>query len=238
MIATERFVFLHLHKSAGTFVNQCLLRFLPEARELGYHLPRKLIPSQVAHLPVLGIVRNPWSYYVSWYTFQAARAVPNSLFRVLSDDGRLDFAGTVRNMLDLGTRTEHLRRLVAALPTGYGNRGLNLPGFELAPIRGSGRGFYSYLYRHIFGDHDAALHVGRMERLAEDLPAMLDQVGQSVSPAMREHLLTGEPRNVSPHGAYEDYYDDDLRDLVAERDAAVIARHGYRFGGQTAVRAT
>ena len=70
MIATPRFVFIHLHKSGGTFVNECLLRFVPAARRLGYHLPRAAVPSEYAHLPVLGYVRNPWSYYVSWYAFQ------------------------------------------------------------------------------------------------------------------------------------------------------------------------
>jgi len=29
MIATERFVFIHLHKSGGSFVNECLQRFFP-----------------------------------------------------------------------------------------------------------------------------------------------------------------------------------------------------------------
>ena len=93
MIATSSFVFLHLHKSGGTFVNECLLRFVPGARRLGYHLPRHLIPPESAALPVLGLVRNPWSYYVSWYSFQAARDNPNALFRVLSEERRLDFKG-------------------------------------------------------------------------------------------------------------------------------------------------
>jgi len=44
MIVTDRFVFLHLHKSGGTFVNECLLRFLPDARQVGYHLPRSMTP--------------------------------------------------------------------------------------------------------------------------------------------------------------------------------------------------
>ena len=116
MIATEHFVFLHLHKSGGTFVNEGLLRFVPEARQIGYHLPRKLIPPPLAHLPVLGLVRNPWSYYVSWFAFQSARPQPNPLFRVLSDNGRLDFEGTLRNMLDLGAggaRLDALKDMVA-----------------------------------------------------------------------------------------------------------------------------
>ncbi len=91
MIATDHIVFLHLHKSGGTFVNEGLLRFVPEARIVGYHLPRHLIPRSLAHLPVVGLVRNPWSYYVSWYSFQKKMPQPNPLFRVLSNGGRFDF---------------------------------------------------------------------------------------------------------------------------------------------------
>ena len=91
MIATGRFVFLHLHKSGGSFVNECLLRFLPDARRVGYHLPRSLIPTEFAALPVFGFARNPWSYYVSWFSFQAARDHPNALYRLLSNDGRRGF---------------------------------------------------------------------------------------------------------------------------------------------------
>jgi hypothetical protein len=230
MIATGRFVFLHLHKSGGTFVNECLLRFVPGARRLGYHLPRHLIPPDSATLPVLGFVRNPWSYYVSWYSFQAARRQPNLLFRILSDDGRRNFGGTVRNLLELGGSTGYLDRLLDELPDAYGHRGVNLPGFALAAIRGSGLGFYGYLYRHMFGSHDGLLAIGRMELMRQELPRLLEAAGQPVTEEMREFLDNAAPRNVARHAHYTEFYDDELRDLVAERDAPIIARHGYGFG--------
>jgi hypothetical protein len=230
MIATDRFVFLHLHKSGGTFANECLLRFVPGARRLGYHLPRSLIPREHAHLPVLGLVRNPWSYYVSWHAFQSARAEPNVLYRVLSDDGRLGFEATIRNMLELGAVDTHLDRLVERLPAHYSDRGLNLPGFALAPIRGTGLGFYAYLYRYLYTGAGSALHVGRMEDLRSELLAMLGRVGQPVSDAMREFIERHEPTNVSSHAPYFECYGASLRELIAERDRTVIAGHGYRFG--------
>jgi hypothetical protein len=229
MIATERFVFLHLHKSGGTFVNEFLLRFVPGAQQIGYHLPYRMLPPAFAHLPALGLVRNPWSYYVSWYAFQAERLQPNPLFRVLSEGGRLDFESTVRNMLNLGTTGDCLEALIAALPAGYRNRGLNLPGFELAGIRSTGLGFYSYLYRHIYGGA-GVLHIGHMEHLREELVPMLVSVGQSVSAAMRSYLLEAPAQNASGHKPYAEYYSPALRDLVAERDADIIERYGYRFG--------
>lgn len=228
MIASPRFAFLHLHKSGGTFVNECLLRFVPNARQLGYHLPRSALPAGLAHLPVLGFVRSPWSYYVSWYAFQRARPQPNALFQVLSDGGRLDFGGTIRNMLSLGRDDTMLDAVIAALPGSYANRGLNLPGFALAPIRSSGLGFYSYLYQYIFGD-PVGLHVGHMEHLRTELPALLESVGEPVSDELRRHLASAPPTNVSRRGPAADYYDAELRELVATRDATVIERYNYRF---------
>jgi hypothetical protein len=229
MIASPRFVFLHLHKSGGTYVNECLLRFVPQARQVGYHLPRSAIPPEFAALPVLGVVRNPWSYYVSWYAFQAARPQPNALFRVLSDDGRAGFAGTISNAVELTSDAGLLARVVAALPTNYTGRGLNLPGPELALIRGSGLGLYAYLYRHLFGA-DGPTHAARMERLREELPKMLEAVGEPVTDGLRQHLATAAPSNVSSHGPYAGYYQAELRERIAERDALVIQRYGYRFG--------
>ena len=76
MIVTPRFVFLHLHKSGGTFVNACLMQHVAGAQQIGYHLPRTMIPDTHRHLPVLGFVRSPWSYYVSWFSFQSSRTEP------------------------------------------------------------------------------------------------------------------------------------------------------------------
>ena len=230
MIATDRFVFLHLHKSGGTFVNECLLRHVPGARQLGYHLPRALIPVELRHLPILGVVRNPWSYYVSWYAFQAARPQPNPLFGVLSRNRELGFAATIRNMLELGSDRELLAATVRALPARYTNRGLNLPGPALAGITDSGEGFYSFLFRYMFGEPVPPL-IARMESVRSELPALLEQAGVEPGPELRRHLALAPPSNLSSHGAYADYYDAELAELVAQRDRAVIERFGYRYAG-------
>ena len=229
MIATDRFVFLHLHKSGGSFVNECLRQHVPGAGQLGYHLPGSLIPEAFKKLPVIGLVRNPWSYYVSWFSFQQQRPQRNALFRVVSDEGRLDFKGTINNMLDLGQNDAMLSRLLDMLPQKYGSQGLNLPGFALAPIRGSGLGFYSYLYQYMYTGVTSALHVGRMEDLPQELLRLFEVTRQPVSDDLRRHLLSAPPANPSKHAPYGSYYDDVLRDRVASRDALVIGRYGYAF---------
>lgn len=231
MIATRRFVYVHLHKSGGTFVNECLLRFFPDARRIGYHLPRSLVPAELAALPVLGFVRNPWSYYVSWYSFQSQMAQPNALFRCVSEDRSLDFSGTIRNLLELGSGSDKLDDLVARLPASYGNQGLNLPGFALAPIRDSGKGFYSYLFDYMYGGGSVPAVVGLVENLRADLLDFLAKAGIDVTAPLREFIEQAAPRNASAHKSYREYYDDQLAALVAGRDRDVIVRHGYSFDG-------
>lgn len=230
MILTDQFVLLHLHKSGGSFANAIVLRHFPEARDAGYHLPRSLIPDTHATLPVLGFVRSPWSYYVSWYSFQLKRPQPNLLFRVLSEAGTLDFAGTVRNMLELGTRGHLLDALVAGLPQHYGNRGLNLPGPALARIRGSGLGFYSFLHDYLYAPTTHGLDIGRLEALRAELPRMLESAGVPLTAALLADVGDQPARNTSDHADYTGYYDAALRQLVAERDAGVVTRYDYRFG--------
>ncbi len=230
MITTDRFVFLHLHKSGGTFVNECLLKYLPDARQVGYHLPRSMIPPESRGLPILGFVRNPWSYYVSWFSFQREQMNPNFLYRILSDEGRLDFGATLRNMLDLGAGSIRLDLVLHSLPSAYSNRGINLPAFALAPIRDTRLGFYTYLYRYLYGGVGDPVRIGRMETLRDELPALLEDAGQPTSEEMQGFIAAEAPRNASQHDVYARYYNDALRELVAARDAEVIERHGYVFG--------
>jgi hypothetical protein len=226
MIAADHFVFVHLHTCGGDLVNDFLRRFVPEARQIGRHLPRRMAPPTFSKLPTLGFVRSPWSYYVVWYSMQSARREPSPLYSVVSEGGGLDFEHTIRNLLDLGASGKYLDAAQAALPSRFTGRGLNLPGFALEPIRASRLGFFSFLYRHMY-DAPGIRHVRRVERLWEELLEMLVAVGQPVSAPMRAYVRDAPaPRKV----AYTERYSGALEALVAERDAEIIARHGYRFG--------
>jgi hypothetical protein len=231
MIATERFVFIHLHTCGGRLVTEFVMRFTADPRSIGYHLPRRLIPPSLIHLPVLGFVRNPWSYYVLWYTIQVRRQAPSALFRILRAERQFDFEHTVRNMLNLGVTGNLLDASIAALPQRFvgSSSGLNLPGPALASIRGSGLGFFSFLYHHMY-DAPGVLHVRRIERVREELLSMLAAVGQPVSAAMRAYLNEAPAGNASDAKEYTAHYSPALRDLVAERDKNLIAHYGYRFG--------
>ena len=48
-------------------------------------------PQEYSHLPILGVVRNPWEFYVSWYEHVRPRNSASVLFSWLSNKGQLDF---------------------------------------------------------------------------------------------------------------------------------------------------
>jgi hypothetical protein len=234
MIVTERFVYIHLHKSGGTFLNECLMNYFPGARQIGYHLPRRMIPKTHEGLPVLGFVRNPWSYYVSWFSFQSQRPTQNALFEVMSERGRLNFKATVINLLNLGTESAKLEQLLPLLAEHYMDRGLNLPRFALEPIRNSGLGFYGYLYRYMYLGVGNSLTIGRVEALRQEFLDFLARIRVEPSAEAQSFILEQTARNRSSHDAYQTYYDDELRDLVAQRDRDLIETYGYRFAAFTA----
>ena len=228
MIVCDEFAVLHLHKSGGSFVNRLMLTCLPSARRIGYHLPYSQIPDDARALPVVGTVRNPWAYYVSWYHFQRAQARPNALFLTCSEAGALGFADTIRNLIGLQNDSRRVDRLVAAFPADFQQSGLNLTKACIAPILGSGLGFYSFLYERLFAGA-AQPRILMAEHLRDDLGAFLGATRAQSNDRTRAYLAANPRVNASRHGPYQDYYDQDLRTLVATLDDRVIAAHGYSF---------
>ena len=228
MIITDKLVFLHLHKSGGTFVNNFIGKFFPRAQKVGYHLPGSCIPEPFRHLPVLGIVRSPWTYYVSWYTFQKGMSSPNIVFRIASDDGQLGFNETIRNLLNLSTEQEKLQSIVACLPDRFTNVGINLTKQCMEEFEGSGIGFYSFLYNRMFaGVTD--IQIGRMESIRRDLVAFLRVAGVELTTDMEHHINASPRLNATRHKSNLEMYNRETVDLVAARDSTVIAQHGYTF---------
>ena len=228
MIACDRFVFLHLHKSGGTFVNHMLMTCVRSAQRIGYHLPYSEMPAPFRHLPVIGTVRNPWSYYVSWFHFQQSQAVPNPLFRLCSEDSALDFEATITNLVTLSDTPERIDALIDAVPDRFVNHGLNLTKACVARMRGSDAGFYTFLHDRLYAGA-ASPRILPMEGLREQLVDVANDLRGLDRLKVHQFLQTTPDLNVSEHLAYQDYYSADLARLVAERDRTLIETYGYTF---------
>ena len=129
MICTSRFSFIHLHKAAGQSINDALLKCIPDAQEIGYHYPISMLPASAASRPIIGVVRNPWDWYVSWYdnglTSSQMRSLHSELdvqLAALLPDGWMwrrfwFFLGVLPSGRELRGRTSHVDSIHGARGT-------------------------------------------------------------------------------------------------------------------------
>jgi len=232
MLVTDKFVFLHLPRAGGTFVYEVVKKFFPSAREVGYHFPRELLPREYSHLPILGVVRNPWEFYVSWYEHVRPRNTASIMFSWLSENGNLDFVETTRNALNLGTNSERLDVLIEMLPDHVDYTRRNIPNItkdSMRKVRGTGVGYYTFRFNQIFGNSDDVFFC-RLDSLRNDLIAFFDGIGIATS-ELRDYVLRLDKKNTSEHSDDSTYYTADLAALVSIRDRELVNRFGFTFEG-------
>jgi hypothetical protein len=231
MLVTDNFVFVHLPRCGGTFVSEVIRKFFPSAHEIGYHLPLALLPPELSHLPVLGTVRNPWAFYVSWYHHQQTNKRHGPLISFLTENWKLDFVETTRNALNLGViAADKLEGLIQVLPDkfDYERRHIsNLTQDAMRHIRGSGIGLYTFRFNELFGKAND-MYFCRVESLRTDLMAFFEKIGVA-NDALRGYVLGLEKQNISEHLHYSTYYTPELAELVSIRDRPLIERFGYTF---------
>jgi len=230
MLVTDKFVFVHLPRSGGTFISDLIRKFFPSAREIGYHFPRELLPAEYTHLPVLGAVRNPWDFYVSWYYHVWPRDAATPLIAWVTENGTLDFYGSARNAINFAADAERFDKLIESMPEAvdYGKKHIpNITRTALRKIRGVPIGYYSFRFNHLFGNPDD-IFICRLENLREDLLAFFETIG-AVTDDLRDYVLGENKKNTSEHLHYSAYYTPELAELVAVRDRALIEKFGYAF---------
>ena len=232
MLVTNKFVFLHLPRAGGTFVYDVVRKFFPSAREIGYHFPRELLPREYSHLPILGTVRNPWEFYVSWYHHVQPRGSASTFFSWVSDNGKLGFIETIRNALNLGLNDERLDILMEMLPEHVDYRKKNIPNItkdSMRKVRGTGLGYYTFRFNQIFGTSDDVFFC-RVDSLRQDLVAFFDQIG-AANDELREYVLRLDKKNTAEYAQLSTYYTAELAELVRNRDRELIDRFGFTFEG-------
>ena len=259
MIVTDKFVFIHLHKSGGTFINKAIKSLFSSWQQIGYHYPLSMLPREYCHLPVLGVVRNPWDFYVSYYTFQqsliaqcsAKEAISTMkgndprngidiLFEFLSNNGQLSFEETTTNFLNLGTSTGKLDEVLEFMPNSLGRRAKNSP-IQTKRFRGMNvtrsdlgkiRETGEGLYTFLFKriyNESQKVYFARTDSLREDVVNFFKHIGVKLDDNKKQHILTAKPENVSKHAHYSKCYSNTLENLVRERDAFVIDKFNFQF---------
>jgi hypothetical protein len=221
VLVTDSFVFVHIPKTAGTFIKTVIRAHLPVVEQRARtHTPYSSLPSQWSHLPGFYVVRNPWDWYVSWFHWTM------ELGRRREERGKGLRPGSDKqvvweNLLRSG-HTDFKEAVYRACTGDFDH--------PLAPmIRREGIDFYSAHVKTIAG---AALDrpdftALKFEQLKRPLLRFL-RAHTDVSPALAAAVHHDPPQRPSEHGDYRDYYDDELRALVEEKTHWLCERFQYK----------
>ena len=186
----------------------------PTTKPLVIHYPRFALPAEHDGLPLVGMVRNPWDWYVSWYAFNRQPYVFDMLFEVLSDGGHSDFKTTVTSLVNLGSddiESRHYRNvLISVFPeTLEGNRGVGLTKDCIRGFSDNETGYCSWLFERMHGDVEQTdLYVGRFENLERDFLDIMEQLSVAEHDAIKNEFTRTDRKNSSRHDHYSRYYDD------------------------------
>jgi len=230
IVVPDKFVFVHLPRCGGTFIADVIWKFFPSARQIGYHLPWTLLPSEYSQLPVLGAVRNPWEFYVSWYHHVWPRDAETPLISWVTDNGKHGFAGSTRNALNFAADNDRLDRLIELVPEEVDYNRKHIPNITkeaLRKARGTGVGYFTFRFNHLFGNAKN-ISFCKQEALREDLINFFDRLS-ILSNGLSEYVLGSEKKNTAEYVHYSTYYTPELAELVKVRDRLLIEKFGYTF---------
>jgi len=239
MLVTDKFTLIHMHKTGGQTLTSLISQHIKHNAIIGYHYPIAHLPEEYSQLPVIGIVRNPWDWYVSWYCFNKYSNIKNSLYTVVSDGDQADFKTTITNLVNLGSSdiSSQLYRqtLISILPESLdGNQGVGLTKSCIENFSSETQGYYSWLFTRMHGDLDNAnLHIGRFENLQDSFINIMDVLKVAEKNQLNAGFKTTGKLNSSKREHYSQYYDDELIKLISKKEAELIARYNYHFEKST-----
>jgi len=239
MIVTNKFVFIHMHKTGGQSLNNAIINCMPSHQFIGYHFPKFMLPGEFSHLPIVGIVRNPWEWYVSWYAFNIRDDIHNPLFYVLSDGGIADFKRTVTNLINIGSDSKESKQyrfaLTEILPKSLEeNSGVGLTKGCIQYFNDNDTGYYTWLFKRMHGDlNKSTTHIGRFENLEEDFLSIIENLSVEEIDCVKSKFSFSPHLNSSKHSHYSCYYDDELKELIQVKEKQLIKLYDYEFNDQS-----
>jgi len=203
MIICDKFIFIHLQKCAGTFVREFLFKIFPNCKRYGSeHSGVRDIPESQRDKLIIGTIRNPHDWYLSWYSKR--KNEQDGLFKNLF---ACEFKEFLRRCFFTEERTLH--------------------DIEFHKIREQGIGHYTYRYNRCYeAEFKPNLHIIKTEELREGL------IGAPLLSEEQIKIFDNMERlNSSTHGDYSDYYDQEMLKWVEEKDQLIFERHGYEVDG-------
>lgn len=235
MIITDDFVYIHMPKTAGTFVTEILGRVYGEDRCINVHKHGTVsdIPTEYACRPIVSTRRNPYERYVSQYRFEWWKLHPESfcgeaeMRRLFPHYPDLSFADYLElaNTAFIGCFQQQ--------PTGFVNNnfapqdrlGWHTEHFVRFYFENAREVFArideDYIDRGLYREDMHEVRFLRVDRLNQELHDFLVEVGHD--PRDLEFVLSAErvlpaEGGREPGDRWQDYYTPELIEFVRTRE--------------------
>jgi hypothetical protein len=212
----HKFIYIHIPKAGGTTIESTLFQYASDscgtrwAKENKCYRNKELfnIIEEYSNYYTFTFSRNPYSRIVSLYNF----------FEFHNSMSFKCFLNKVCEFIDLGTEKIYKERSNNAT-----DLQVNLRKACNYPFNDNGNIGYHILPQSYFVAQKNHINfIGKMEALQQDFDTVCDKTG--IPKQQLPHKMK------SKHKHYTEYYDDETREIVAEKYAKDIDYFGYKFG--------
>jgi hypothetical protein len=209
---TKKIAFFHFPKTAGSFIGFYIREFLQDHFLLVGHPAFMDVKDQVKGLINISFVRNPFDWYVSRYFYYVRPDWKTEGGLLKNCDNGLSGPGFSAKF---PTFESHMK-------WGFNN----VTNFSMTSC-----------YNKMFFDNNRIMqmhHIGKTENLDSDFNTILTSCkinipDISLSEYYKKYKHDQLHTNHSYHGPYQNYYTDELIQLVLKNDKEIIDKFNYSF---------
>ncbi len=223
MVIHDKFIYIHMPKTGGTFVSYYLQDNILGSNYFGPGYGHQSVSSQRLNYPkhfMFGTIRNPWDWYVSTYEFDKNGG---NYSKQIKECG-YDFNKFVTYLL---TNTEGA---------------ISRMRFNISSELDIGMCTYQYIL--LFNENPQAVYqkknkewdkgidkTVRIEDIKTELPEMFKKYIFELSEKQIDSLIKMEKMNTTSRDGkhYRDYYTEETKHLVYKKDKLIIERYNYSF---------
>lgn len=208
MIIHKEFIFVHLQKTGGSFIEKFLIATFPgcEERFPKHQSAEKVLKDRGSRF-LFGSVRNPWAWYVSWWSGHRFVEHNNLFPNVFIPENKKDFNKFIKFIMTEDFGINH--------------------NISSKPLLKYNIGIYTYRYKFCFLDKGGNFLLDRII-FTEDLYKGLNTVF-SLTSQQYDYLTSMKRVNTSNHKDYQIYYNDRSVELVNIKDKLIIDTYNYTF---------
>lgn len=222
MYVTDKYVFIHHNKNAGVFVKDYMLKRFKDCKIKVYkHAPIRCLPEADRNKIKIGVVRNPFDWYVSFYHYHQANGwytkvgFSEYVKTHLSNSRQLISKAQKKNVIDKSAKI----RPPKAKYMDIGSCTFHYINFFCFDSWDVLRTWRDYDLKENFKNICDLDVVMRTERLRKDMAKLFKD----------KSIINLSKKNTSTHRHYREYYDPELRKLVEKKDGILMKHYGYKF---------